>query len=173
MSKPRKYAKKLSEYATLYNCTVRTITRYKAQGFPLDDEKKMREILGAQKHQPTGKDDAPTEFDGTEDSKLPISEIKRRRELVTWQKLAFQLDVERGKYRKNEEIIEDGYALGAAVGAALDILEANLPSACLGLSEVEMAAVIKSETRKIRALLADRTSGVHKAGKRRKNGAAA
>lgn len=148
-----KYAKKNAEYAQEYNCTVRTITRYKAQGFPLDDPDKMREILDAQKVRPPA-DGETLDCDLPED-KLPIAEAKRRKEIVAWQRAAHALAVEQGKFKPNETIIEDGYAIGAAVAAALDKLHVDLPSLCLGKDEVSMSTIIRRETDKIRLQLSD------------------
>jgi len=151
---PQKKKPTEKEYAKTYKCDVRTIRRYKAAGFPLDDYEQMQEILNAQKHRPGQDESAP-------EGEITASEAKRRKMVVEWKLLAHRFDVEQKKYTLNTKIVEDLYAVGAAVGAALDILEADLPALLLGKDEIGMADLIRRETRNIRAMLADQTNRLY------------
>lgn len=142
------------EYAKIYNCDVRSIRRYKKAGFPLDDFEAMQEILNAQKNRPAQEEDLP-------EGELSQAEAKRRKMIVEWRILAHRLEVEQGKYTENSHVREAFFAIGAAIGAALDQLRADLPALLLGKDELGMADAIERETRKIRALLADRESHLY------------
>jgi len=48
-AKKPKYERTNAEYAKEYGCSIKSITRYKAKGFPLDDHEAMQEILASQK----------------------------------------------------------------------------------------------------------------------------
>lgn len=150
------YKKTNGEYAEEYGCTIRTITRYRAQGLPLDNPEAMREALAGQKHRPKG---AP---ENVPEGEISQSEANRRRTIAQWKKMEFQLEVERGKYTENGKVIEGGYSIGASVGSALDKLSADLPALLLGLDESAMSASIRAETDKIRQLLADQISALAK-----------
>ena len=148
------YSKTNKEYARLYQCEIRTISRYKAQGLPLDDFDAMQEILNSQKNRPASKID-PEQAEEEDPNKISQAEAKRRKSIIEWQRMVFDFDVEKGKYVPVEKVIEAGYVLGSATAAALDKLRADLPSLLLGLDESGMSNVIASETNKIREQLAD------------------
>jgi hypothetical protein len=166
VAKPKKkrhsqYAHPNKVYQEWYGCDVSTITRYKQRGLPLDDRDKMRDILAAQKNAPAQDDDDLDEADLPVDQ-ISQAEAKRRKTVAEYQKIALQVEVERGKYELKESVIEAGYALGANVGSALDKLSADLPALLLGLTESSMSTVIRRETDKVRQMLSDQISKLAK-----------
>lgn len=143
-----KYKRTEKEYAEMYDCDVRSIRRYKTKGYPLDDPAKTAELIAAQKNQPG---ETPENINAAKLKKLQLE----------CERLAFKNEVERGQYTANTKIIEDLYAIGAAVGGALDKLRADLPALLLGKDESGMATLIERETRNIRAMLADQATRLY------------
>ena len=52
MSRKTRYRSSQTEYAAQYHVDARTVRRWMAKGYPLDDPQKMASVLGAQKNVP-------------------------------------------------------------------------------------------------------------------------
>ncbi len=138
---PKKPSKTRAQYATQYGVNARTITRWIAKGYPLDEPEKVAELESAQKNSSAARKEAgklSVETKDLTDEQLENprtqAEAKLFQLVLVCRRLSFNNQKERGLYALKSEVIQKVRELRAAEWAELrQKLERELPAICDGL----------------------------------------
>ncbi len=114
----KRYKHPLAVYVDTYSVSISTIKRWAAEGYSLDDPKKLDVEVGAQKNRPESQSSADPEK----------RELERRKLQLQCERLEFQNNVERGRYTANDILREHGTRVGHAARTALMRLKADAPT---------------------------------------------
>lgn len=125
------YKKTQKAYAADFGCDVRTIRRYQAKGYPLDDPEKMGRLLVDQKHQPEARR-------ATDLTKARLEKVR-----LECERLAFAIAREKREYVSVASVREEALSAGVLLGAQLNALVTDLPGQIAGLSEIDMHRKLK------------------------------
>ena len=143
------YKKTQAAYASEYGVSIRTIKRWQAKGYPLDDPAKLGELLGQQKSAPEGL------LEGGPKN------LKDRKLLVECQRSELRLGIERGEVTPNIKIREDLTRIATATRAELMRLENDLPGTLAGLDSAAIQIKIREALDIVFRNLADATSHLY------------
>ncbi len=160
-----KYKRTSREYAQIYRCAERSIKRYRQANAPLDDPAAMAEVFAAQKNKPAGvrnlaaggalpfndddNDDVTTAADYDAEGKplspaAKLNNAKLEKVVLECQRLAFRLDVEKGRYILRGEVTEiHQRLLGELKGEFRKAFESEAPPKCEGLPAPEIQRVLR------------------------------
>lgn len=145
----------LAQMAEAYECTVRTLSRARADGVDLADEAAFRNWQANQQFNPHHKkqakpltDDAePEYFDDDEPLNLPRSqnydEARIRRTDLDSRKIALQIAETRKKLVRVADIREEITRVAAALQAGISRMEGELPGILEGMTAGQMAKKIR------------------------------
>ncbi len=139
MARKTKYRSSQAEYAAQYHVDARTVRRWMAKGYPLDDPQKMASALGAQKN-------VPESFRDCTD----IQEAKLKKVILECERLHLRNQREAGELVPRDQVREDGLRIGSVLTAELAALLNDMPSVLAGLSPVAVREKLHQRIEKLK-----------------------
>lgn len=144
------YEKTQKEYASIYRVSERTIKRWWAKGYPLDNREATLALIGGQKHAPEAVKKA-----------APSTSSKDRKLELECQKLELDIAIRRGEHTPNEQIRADMARIATATRSELMRLNNDLPGVLAGKGEAEIKKDLTEKFDKVLANLSDAFSSLY------------
>lgn len=140
----KRYARTHKEYQELYNVSSSTVTRWKQQGFPLDDPGEMNRLRASDPM--GGKGKSADNLHGVE-LKEALLRAELRKKLKAGDELDLKVQRQQGKLVAVDKVRDAGVSIGVLVRSSALRLENDLPPQLEGLTAPRMKRVIREAMR--------------------------